>query len=219
MSLHPYRECDLCRFVWECIPTEAFVDISVFPSLGKQQPRFAQDQPKGYFQLKELHKTTKAYSQMNAGWKVEKAQYAEFNVPRCGEIAVWQLCRERQPLWNSHDGPELNMLGSMPRCSFPWQKLLRANELLYSSLKNRWVYSKHPCFRRRWFLQVCLGKLSHRSTPLWTSVLFCGCASNDMQRPSFVQGQPEEQLLVVRNILKWMLIEERRRPSMLSSMC
>ena len=156
---------------------------------------------------------------MNADWKVEKAQYAEFNVPRCGEIAVWQLCRERQPLWNSHDGPELNMLGSMPRCSFPWQKLLRANELLYSSLKNRWVYSKHPCFRRRWFLQVCLGKLSHRSTPLWTSVFFCGCASNDMQRPSFVQGQPEEQLLVVRNILKWMLIEERRRPSMLSSMC
>ena len=35
---------------------QAFVDISVFPSLGKQQPRFAQGQPKGYFQLKELHK-------------------------------------------------------------------------------------------------------------------------------------------------------------------
>ena len=30
---------------------QAFVDNSVFPSLGKQQPRFAQDQPKGYFQL------------------------------------------------------------------------------------------------------------------------------------------------------------------------
>ena len=49
---------------------------------------------------------------MNADWKVEKAQYAEFNVRRCGKIAVWQQFRERQPLWNSHDGPELNMLGS-----------------------------------------------------------------------------------------------------------
>ena len=35
---------------------------------------------------------------------MEKAQYAEFNVPTCGKIAVWQLCRERQPFWNSQDG-------------------------------------------------------------------------------------------------------------------
>ena len=41
---------------------------------------------------------------MNADWKVEKAQYAELNVPTCGKIAVCQLCRERQPFWNSHDG-------------------------------------------------------------------------------------------------------------------
>ena len=44
----------------------AFVDISVFLWLCKQRPRFAQGQPKGYFQLKELYRTTKAYSQMNA---------------------------------------------------------------------------------------------------------------------------------------------------------
>ena len=61
---------------------------------------------------------------MNADWKVDKAQYAEFNLPTCGKIAVWQLCRERQPWWNSHDGPELKMLGSMPWCSFPWHNLL-----------------------------------------------------------------------------------------------
>ena len=37
-----------------------------------------------------------------------------------------QLCRERQPLWNSHDSwwPEFDMFGSMPSCSFPRQKLL-----------------------------------------------------------------------------------------------
>ena len=37
------------------------VDIRVFLSLRKQQPRFAQGQPK-----KELHRTTKAIAQMNA---------------------------------------------------------------------------------------------------------------------------------------------------------
>ena len=30
-----------------------------------------------------LHRTIKAIAQMNADWKVEKAQYAEFNVPTC----------------------------------------------------------------------------------------------------------------------------------------
>jgi len=105
----------------------AYVDISVFLWLRQQRPRFAQGQPKGYLQLKELHRpTTNILKWMNAAWKVEKAQYAEFNVPTCGKIAVWQLCRETQPLWNSHDSsrPELNMLGSMPWCSFPWHKLL-----------------------------------------------------------------------------------------------
>ena len=64
------------------------MDISVFLSLRKQQPRFAQGQPRGYFQMKELHRTTKPYSQMNADGKVAKAQYAEFNVPTLGKVAV-----------------------------------------------------------------------------------------------------------------------------------
>ena len=76
-------------FPWK----QAFVDISVFPRLGKQRPRFAQGQPKGYFQMKELHRTTKAIAQMNADWKVENAHYAEFNVPTCAEVAtrIWAL--------------------------------------------------------------------------------------------------------------------------------
>ena len=44
----------------------AFVFISVFLWLRKQRPRFAQGQPKGYFQTKELHRTTQAIAQMNA---------------------------------------------------------------------------------------------------------------------------------------------------------
>ena len=62
------------------------------------------------FFCREFHRATKAIAQMNADWKVEKAQYAEFNVPTCGKIAVWQLCRERQPFWNSHDGLNLTCL-------------------------------------------------------------------------------------------------------------
>ena len=52
---------------------------------------------------------------MNADWKVDKAQYAEFNVPTCDKIAVWQVCKERQPLWNSHDGLNLTCLDQCHR--------------------------------------------------------------------------------------------------------
>ena len=38
----------------------AFVDMSVFLWLRKQRPRFAQSQPKGYFQMKELDRTFEA---------------------------------------------------------------------------------------------------------------------------------------------------------------
>ena len=41
-------------------------DISVFLWLRKQRPRFAQGQPKGYFQTKELYRTAQAIAQMNA---------------------------------------------------------------------------------------------------------------------------------------------------------
>ena len=34
-------------------------------------------------------------------WKVEKAEYAEFNVPPRGKIVVSQLCRERQNLFRT----------------------------------------------------------------------------------------------------------------------
>ena len=80
----------------------------------------------GSFQMKELDRTTRAIAQINADWEVDKDQYAEFNAQICDKIAVWQLCKERQPLRNSHDSswPELKMFGLMPVCSFPRQKLL-----------------------------------------------------------------------------------------------
>ena len=69
---------------------QAFVD-------RKQGPRFSQGQPKGYYQMKELDRTTEAFARMNVR-KVEKAERAEFNVPTCGNIAVCQQCRDRQHL-------------------------------------------------------------------------------------------------------------------------
>ena len=90
MSLHP---CFRLRWFSAGLPRKAFsqkhafVDISVFLWLHKQRLSFVQGQPKGYFQLKELHRATtgcKKYAQMNADRRAEKAQYAEFNVPICG---------------------------------------------------------------------------------------------------------------------------------------
>ena len=110
MSLHP---CFRRRWLLQvCVgkPShrkQAFVDISVFLWLRKQQPRFAQGQPKGSFQTKELDRTTEAYARMNIVWE---GPVCWRNVPTCGKIAVWQLCRERQPAWNSHDGLNLTCL-------------------------------------------------------------------------------------------------------------
>ena len=169
--IHEFTSLFSPKVIFAGLPAKAFprnqalVDISVLLWLRKQRPSFAQGQPKGYFQLKEPHRTTKKYSQMNADWKVEKAQYAEFNVRRCGKIAVWQQFRERQPLWNSHDGPELKMLGSMPWCSFPWQNLLPRLAQNCCTVQI-WSMSLHPRFRGMWFMQVCLGKPSHGSRPL-----------------------------------------------------
>ena len=74
-------------FPWK----QAFVD-------RKQGPRFSQGQPKGYYQMKELDRTTEPIARMTVVWKVEKAERAEFNMPTCGNIAVCQQRRDRQRL-------------------------------------------------------------------------------------------------------------------------
>ena len=82
-------------------------------------------------------------------WKVEKVERAEFNVPTCGKIAVWQMCRERQPLRNSHDGLNLTCLDQCHGVRSPgtsssqgWRK-----RIVVQSKFDPWVL--HPCFRRR----------------------------------------------------------------------
>ena len=51
----------VCQFAYKAFPPkQTYVDISVFGWLRKQRSRFAQDQPKGYFQTKELERTAEA---------------------------------------------------------------------------------------------------------------------------------------------------------------
>ena len=133
---------------------------------------------------------------------MKKAQYAEFNVPTCGTIAVWQLCRETLRLWDSHDGPELKTFGSMPWCSFPGYKLFCVNALLYSSLNLIHEFKFTSLF----------SPISHRSMRLWTSVFFCGCASNGQDSPKAsprVIFSWKNFIQQVKNILKLMKIEGR----------
>ena len=95
----------------------AFVDISLFLWLGKQRPRFAQGQPKGLFQMKELDiknliEPLKLFSQWMKGgesWTQTCTNMCLY-VPALANIAVCQQCRERQPLSNSHDGLNLTCL-------------------------------------------------------------------------------------------------------------
>ena len=61
-------------------------------------------------------------------------RYDEFNVPTCDNIAIWQLCRERQPFWNSHDGLDQSLAQAPSKAD--------AKEVLYSlpSKFDPWVY-------------------------------------------------------------------------------
>ena len=126
----------LCRFAWESLPGETGKGRHWTPvffcGCASNAPRFAQGQPNGYFQMKELDRTTEPIARMNVEWKLEKAEFAEFDLPTCGNIAVWQLCRERQPLWKSHDGLNLTCLDAMvfvPMAQAPPKA--DAKELLY----------------------------------------------------------------------------------------
>ena len=115
---------------------------------------------------------------MNVVWKVEQAEHAESNVPTCGKIAVWQLCRERQPFLNSHDGLNLTCLdqchgvGSHGTSSSQgWRKGIAIEQSKFDPWVHILVFAEGDCCRFAY----------------WTSVFFCGCASN----ARFAQGQPK----------------------------
>ena len=170
MSLHPCFRLrwllqDVAGLPRKAFPRkQAFVDISVVLCLRKQQPRFAQGQPKGYFLTKRLDRTTEAIARMNIVWEGPVCWVQCANMWQdCSLSAVQRktACVE-QSWW-----PEFEMFGSMPWCSFPWHKLLpRLAQKTCNTTVWIWSMSLHPCFCRRWLLQGCLGKPSHGSRPL-----------------------------------------------------
>ena len=148
---------------------------------------------------------------------MEKAQYAEFNVPTCVKIASWQLCRETQPVWNSHDGLNLTCLdqchgvGSHGTSSSQgWAKELSRNSL-------NLIQELTSLFSPEVIVAGLPGKAFPRKHAFVDISVFLCCASN----ARFAQGQPKKELYRTTKAIaqKWMLIERWRRPSMLSSMC
>ena len=147
MSLHPcFRRRWLLQVcLGKAFPRkQAFVHISVFLWLRKQQPRFAQGQPKGYSLTKELVRTTEAFARMNVVWEGPVCWV------QCANM--WQDCSlsavQRQPVRNRHDGLNLTCLDQCHGVGSPWHKLLRSLTRkncgkVYSlqSKFDRWVYT------------------------------------------------------------------------------
>ena len=176
MSLHPcFDEGNFCRFAKESLPTEIGKGrhwTSVFfCGCTSNAPRFAQGQPNGYI-----------FSNERTWWN-NWTERAEFNVPTCGKIAVCQLCRERQPLWKSHDGLNVTCLDQCHGVRFHgtstsqgWRKKIVVQSTVWI-----WSISLHECFDEGDFCRFAkeslpteIGKGRH-----WTSVFFCGCTSNN----------------------------------------
>ena len=106
------------------------VDISVSLWLRKQRPRFAQGQPKGYFQTKEFDRTTETLGPMNEMWKNPNANMRKYvplrasMCPHCSLSAVHRntACEERMA-W-------INAMAFAPLAQAPPKA--GAKELLYS---------------------------------------------------------------------------------------
>ena len=151
---------------------------------------------------------------MNADWKVQQAEHAEFNVPTCGKIAVCQPCRERQPFLNSHDGLNLTCfdqchgVGSHGTSSSQgWRQ-----RIVYK------VYSLNLIdeFRSLFLPKVIVAGLPRKAFPRMEAGLCrhqCRCASNSQDSPQasprviFKRKNLIEQL---KPLLIWMLIERGR---------
>ena len=170
--------------------------------LCKQRPRFAQGQPKGYVQMKELDRTTETIVPMNKMWRKLNA-----NIQHCSLSAVQRKTAFVEQSWC----PEFDMFGSMPWCSFPWHKLLAgAKELLYNSLN---LFHE---FTSLFSLKVIFAGLLRKAFPqkhafvdisvfLWFR----------KQQPRFVQGQPKAQFAEFNvptcgKIAVWQLSRERQ---------
>ena len=130
-----FAECDLCRFAWESLPTEARLCRHqcfsvVWQATAKIRPKAS---PRVYFRMKELDnqeldRTTEAIVPMNSiGGESWIPTCTNNYVPlrasmgqHCSLPAVQRKTAFVEQSW----WRELNLFGSMQWCSFPWHKLL-----------------------------------------------------------------------------------------------
>ena len=133
------------------------------------------------------------------------------SVPTWANIAVCQLCRERQPVWNCHDGLNLTCLD-------------QCHGVHWLTPKNCYTgYSLDLIdeFTSLFSLKVIVAGLPRESFP--TDACLCGhqCFSVFVQATQDApKASPRKNFIEqVKLLLKWMLIERWIRPSMLSSMC
>ena len=120
LHLHTFTSVFSTNLLYVGLPRKAFPGKQAKVDTGHQcfsvvAQATPQDSPKAspmaIFKWKNYDRTTEPIARMNVEWKLEKAEFAEFNLSTCGNIAVWQLCRERQPLWKSQWWPEFNLFG------------------------------------------------------------------------------------------------------------
>ena len=115
--------------------------------------------------------------------------------------------------------PEFGMFESMPWCLFPWHKLL----LRLTPTNCYKVYSLNVIdeFTSLLSLKVIVAGLPRESFP--TDACLCGhqCFSVVVQPTQDApKASPRKNFIEqVKLLVKWMLIEWWKRPSMLSSMC
>ena len=93
-----FNQPALCRFAEESLPWETgngrhWTPV-FFCGCASNAPRFAQGQPNGYFQMKELDRTTEPIARMNVETKLEKAEFAEFNLPTCQHCSLTAVQRK-----------------------------------------------------------------------------------------------------------------------------
>ena len=125
-----FAEGNFCRFASESFPTKA---------CNCAHQRFFDDR-----QDKKLLEQLKLWSQwMKCGesWMPTCTSMCDY-APTWANIAVCQLCRERQPLWNSHDGLNLTCLDQCHGVRSPgtsssqgWRK-----RIVVQSKFGPWVY-------------------------------------------------------------------------------
>ena len=155
---------------------------------------------------------------MNERWRKLNAnmhQYVPFRA-NMGQHCSLSAVQRRTAFLEQSWWPEFDVFGSMPWCLFPWHKLLSR----LTSTNCYKVYSLNLIdeFTSLFSPKVIVAGLPWESFPhafVDISVSVVVQATQDAPKAS-----PRKNFIQkLKLLLKWMLIERWRRPSMLSSMC